>query len=133
MLYTPDILGLATSLTQWPWDDALPLHTTARSRACGSAVTLGLELDSHGAITRLGLKVQACAIGQAAAAIFAGAARGHNAQSIAHAKGQLDRWLAGESDLPDWPGMAQLSAARDYPGRHGAIRLAWLAAGELLP
>jgi hypothetical protein len=30
--------------------------------------------------------------------------------------------------MPDWPGIALLRRARDYPGRHGAILLAWDAA-----
>ena len=132
-LYTPEVLALATSLAGYPFDAAMPLTGSARSASCGSTLAMSLRLDAEGRIAALGLRPQACAIGQAAAAIFAGAARGHNAQSIAHAKGQLDRWLAGEAELPDWPGMALLTAAKDYPGRHGAIRLAWLAAGELLP
>ena len=76
VLYTPDVLALATSLAAWPMNAAMPLQATARSRACGSAVTLGLVLDEAGKIARLGMRVHACAIGQAAAAIFAGGAHG---------------------------------------------------------
>ena len=42
-------------------------------------------------------------------------------------------WLAGDRQRPDWPGLEAIDAARDYPGRHGAIMLAWQAARELLP
>ena len=133
VLYTPDVLALATSLAAWPMDAAMPLQATARSRACGSAVTLGLVLDEAGKIARLSMRVHACAIGQAAAAIFASGATGRGAQEIARANQQLDLWLAGDAGLPDWPGFGAIEAARAYPGRHGAIRLAWQAAGELLP
>ena len=132
-LYTPQVLALATGLAAWPWDAALPLQATARSRSCGSTVTLGLLCGADGRIVRLGIRAQACAVGQAAAAIFAGAAIGADAARIADARRMLAAWLAEEGPMPDWPGIAVLEAARAYPGRHGAIGLAWQAATELLP
>ncbi len=41
-------------------------------------------------------------------------------------------WLAGEGRSPTGPGSRPSPAARDYPARHGAILLAWQAAGEAL-
>ena len=81
-LYTPHILALATSLAQWPWDDALPMQGSARSKSCGSVVRLGLASDVEGRITRVALKAQACAIGQAAAAIFAAGAAGRSSGEV---------------------------------------------------
>lgn len=132
-LYTPEVLALATGLAGYAWDDALPLQADARSKSCGSTIALGLGLDAEGRIERVALRSQACAIGQAAAAIFAQAAPGRDARSIADADDALAAWLAGTSDLPDWPGLEKIAAARDYPARHGAIRLAWQAARQLLP
>ncbi|MEJ5975951.1 iron-sulfur cluster assembly scaffold protein [Novosphingobium sp. PS1R-30] len=132
-LYTPEVLGLATGLAAYAWDDDLPLKADARSKSCGSTIALALGLDGQGRIDRIALRSQACAIGQAAAAIFAGAAMGRDARAIAAADDAIAAWLAGEGDLPDWPGLAAIAAARDYPGRHGAIRLAWQAARQLLP
>ncbi|MCW1428447.1 iron-sulfur cluster assembly scaffold protein [Novosphingobium sp. JCM 18896] len=132
-LYTPEVLGLATGLAAYPWDDALPLKADARSKSCGSTIALALALDAEGRIARIALRSQACAIGQAAAAIFAEAASGRDARDIARADDAITAWLAGEGGLPDWPGLAAIAAARDYPARHGAIRLAWQAARQLLP
>lgn len=132
-LYTPQVLGLATALARWPWDADLPLRASARSRSCGSGLELGLALDEAGRVERLGLKAQACAIGQAAAAIFADAAAGRSLQEIAASASALADWLAGEGAMPDWPGLEALVAAREVPGRHGAILLAWNAARSLLP
>lgn len=132
-LYTPRVLGLATGLARWPWDPDLPLKAQARSRSCGSGLELGLALDDAGRIARLGVKAQACAIGQAAAAIFAEAAAGRSLADIAASGTALAAWLVGEADMPDWPGLDALAAARDVPGRHGAILLAWNAARSLLP
>lgn len=132
-LYTPQVLALATGLAAWPWDEGLPLQASVRSRSCGSTLVLGLSLDTAARISRIGLKAQACAIGQASAAIFAGAAMGCDARRIAEIDDAIAGWLAGERGIPDWPGIDVLAPAREYPGRHGAIRLAWQAARQLLP
>jgi NifU-like protein involved in Fe-S cluster formation len=132
-LYTPEVLALATGLAAYPWDESLPLQGEARSQGCGSTIALGLDLDAAGRIARVALRAQACAIGQAAAAIFAGAAAGLGAQEIGAADDAIAAWLAGGSALPDWPGLAAIAPARDYPARHGAIRLAWRAAHDMLP
>ncbi len=132
-LYTPELLGLATQLAEFPSDPDLPLQASVRSKSCGSTLSLGLATDGLGRISHVGMKAQACAIGQAAAAIFAHGAVGRGGEEIALAAAALDRWLAGEGPLPDWPQFALIEPARAYPGRHGAIRLAWQAARELLP
>ena len=132
-LYTPEVLALATSLSQWPWDAALPLMGSARSKSCGSTIELGLATDAEGLVCDVALRSRACAIGQAAAAIFASAAKGRSAVEVAEADGAIEAWLAGSGSMPDWPGLAAIAPARDFPARHGAIRLAWKAARELLP
>lgn len=131
-LYTPAVLALATSLSEWPWDPVLPLQGSARSKSCGSAVNLALAADGEGRIVALGIKAQACAIGQAAAAIFARSAIGRDAASVAGAERALRAWLAGEAPRPDWPELDLLEPARAYPARHGAILLAWQAARDAL-
>lgn len=131
-LYTPAILALATSLATWPWDAALSLRGEARSASCGSTLRLGLAVDAGGAITRIGMLPRACAIGQAAAAIFAARALGLTAADIGRSRDAIARWLAGEGALPDWPGLDAIALARHYPARHGAILLPWRAAGAAL-
>jgi NifU-like protein involved in Fe-S cluster formation len=132
VLYTREILVLATSLAAWPWDPALPLQASARSKSCGSTLLMGLELDAAGKIARVGIRPQACAIGQAAAAVFAAAAPGRDAAQIAATDRAIWEWLAGEGNMPDWPGIEVIAPARAFPARHGAIRLAWQAARDAL-
>ena len=132
VLYTPDVLALATGLAAYPLADDLPWRGEARSRSCGSAITLGLALDKTGAITRIGLRAQACAIGQAAAALFAAGATGMTASQIGPAEQAIAAWLAGTGGMPGWPGLATIAPAAAYPARHGAILLAWRAALEAL-
>lgn len=132
-LYTPEVLALATSLAEFPLDEELNLRGSARSPACGSTLELGLTLDQHGRIACLGLKAHACAIGQAAAAIFAKAATGHTRAELGQALDELEGWLGAGRTLPTWPGLDAIAAARGYPARHGAILLAWRAALAALP
>ncbi len=131
-LYTPQVLELATGLAGHGWDEALPLKGSARSRSCGSTIELGLSFDGGGRIDNVGLRSQACAIGQAAAAVFARAAPGRSADDIRRAHAAMRDWLSGGGDQPDWPELEAIAPARDYPGRHGAILLAWQAADEAL-
>lgn len=131
-LYTPEVLALATNLARFALDEGLTLRGSARSPSCGSSLDLGLALDSSGRIERIGLRSHACAIGQAAAAIFAGGAKGRNREAIAAAETALAAWLAG-GELPDWPGLGVLARARDYPARHAAVMLPWRAALGALP
>ncbi|PKB25458.1 NifU-like protein [Novosphingobium kunmingense] len=127
-LYSPQVLALATGLAAFPPDTALPLKGQARSPACGSTLTMHLSIDAAGRIDRIGLRAHACAIGQASAAIFASAAPGQTAKDIATALSGIERWLKGEGELPDWPGLEAVAAARAYPARHGAMLLPWKAA-----
>ncbi|MDD3799500.1 MAG: iron-sulfur cluster assembly scaffold protein [Novosphingobium sp.] len=131
-LYTPELLGLAVRLADYPHDPGLPLHGEARSASCGSTLALDLALDAGGRIERLGMKVHACAVGQAAAALFADAAAGRTADDIVRTETAIAIWLAGEGELPDWPGLATIEPARAFPGRHGAIMLPWRAAAQAL-
>lgn len=133
VLYTPEVLALATSLAQFPLDANLPLRGSARSPACGSTLELGLILDEQGRIARVGLKAHACAVGQAAAAIFAAAAPGRTRDDLISAVAELEAWLGGNATVPAWPGLDALAAASTYPARRGAILLAWRAALGALP
>ena len=128
VLYSPEILAAAVALADFPIDPALPLLGEARSRSCGSTLTLALALDAQGRIIRIGCRAQACAVGQAAAHVFLAAAPGRTADEVADARQALAAWLSGEGPPPEWPGIALLDPVRAYPARHGAILLAWDAA-----
>ncbi len=127
-LYTPELLALAVDLARWPRLGDASLHGEARSPTCGSTLAMDLDVDDAGRIERFGLAVRACAVGQAAAAIFAHEAHGRSIDDIAQALGELESWLTGDGPLPAWPGLAPIAPARAYPARHGAMLLPWKAA-----
>jgi len=127
-LYTPELLALAVDLARWPRLGEAALHGEARSATCGSTLAMDLELDEGGAISRIGMMVRACAVGQAAAAIFARQAVGRTGADLSGTLARLEAWLAGEGEAPVWPGLGLLEPARAYPARHGAMLLPWKAA-----
>jgi len=127
-LYTPELLGLAVELARHPPLTTATVRGEARSSTCGSTLVMDLDLDGEGTIQQLGLRVHACAVGQAAAAIFARHAAGQDAAGISATLQGLGEWLTGTGDPPPWPDLALIQAARDLPGRHGAILLPWRAA-----
>ncbi|TAD81996.1 MAG: iron-sulfur cluster assembly scaffold protein [Sphingomonadales bacterium] len=131
-LYSPALLGLATGLAAFPLSGDFPLTAEARSRSCGSVIVLGLALADDGTVARIGMRVSACAIGQASAAVLAQGIRGTSPARVRATTEGISDWLAGEDALPDWPGIEALTAARAHPGRHGALLLPWKAASEAL-
>lgn len=131
-LYSPELLGLAVRLARYPIDEAMGLRGTARSRSCGSDIVMSLTARPDGAIEKLGMQVSACAVGQAAAAIFAADATGRDCRSIAETLQRLEQWLSGEGAMPAWKSLDILEVAVPHPGRHGAILLPWKAAQAAL-
>lgn len=127
-LYTPDLLAAAVELANYPPIANAPLHGNARSTTCGSTLALDTMVDGDQRIAKVGLLVRACAVGQAAAAVFARHAAGHSTEQIHAAHGALTAWLEGNSNPPDWPDIALIEPARAFRGRHGAMLLPWTAA-----
>ncbi len=131
-LYSPQLLALSATLADYPFNDSFTLIGEARSRTCGSVIKLGLDMSQHGAITRVGMQVTACAIGQSSAAIMATDAVGRSVADIAAMPAQIETWLKDAGPLPAWPGFEALAPAKEHPGRHGALMLVWNAAREVL-
>lgn len=123
-LYTRDILRLAVSI---PHQGRLQSpHGTAeiRSRTCGSVVSADVCLSKDQLISDIGIEVNACALGQASAAILAAEAMEKNYSKIQTARDHLARFLDGSETMPGlWENMNHLSAAKEHAGRHSAILL----------
>jgi NifU-like protein involved in Fe-S cluster formation len=127
-LYTPELLGWTVRLAEYRLAQDLPLAGDARSPSCGSSLSMTLETNDAGAISAIGMRVSACAIGQASAAVFAEHAVGRATEEIAASLAEMEAWLRGEGSLPGWPDLEVIAPARNFPGRHGAMLLPWKAA-----
>lgn len=132
-LYSAQVLALATRLSAYPLLQGVGiLSGAARATTCGSTLSLTLRLSDAGVIAEVGLQAHACAIGQAAAALFADHAAGRSEAELQAATAQITGWLEEAAALPDWPGFSVIAPARDFPARHGAIMLPWKAAATAL-
>ncbi len=131
-LYTSEMLALATGLAAYPRLPDAALHGSARSDTCGGSLAIDVQM-ADGTIASVGLMVQACAVGQASAALFADWVIGKSAADTACAHTSVVDWLAGNAPLPSAPDLSAIAIARDYPARHGAILLPWKALENALP
>ena len=132
-LYSLDVLRMAASVSEFPPLENADARDERRSPTCGSRMTVTLKLDKDARIAAIGLDAKACALGQAAAAIFAHGALGQDHAAIAAAGEGWRAYLAKETEaLPDWPGLGLLASGRDYPARHPSMRLAFEAASAAL-
>lgn len=128
-LYSTELLALAIELADYPFDAAAPAKGHARSRSCGSVIDLS---SSGGSLEDLGLRVSACAVGQASAAIFARESSGMDAAAVAAMVENLGGWLQGQAPSSILPRLELLEPARPHLGRHEAILLPWRAALDAL-
>jgi NifU-like protein involved in Fe-S cluster formation len=131
-LYTPEILRLAVSIAHLGRLEGAYSSVEKRAPVCGSRVRLDYRLDDAGRIVAFAQEVNACALGQASAALLGARVIGSTAADIEAALAYLQTLLSGEAVRESvWPSLEIFTPAIDYPARHGAILLpfAALAAG----
>ncbi len=132
-LYHARVLELAANIAY-----AKPLahpraSATRVSRVCGSVIRVDLNLEGE-VITEIGMEVQACALGQAAAAVLAAHAIGAKAGEVRAARDGLEAMLRKGAAPPIgrfWE-LRHLEGVKDYPPRHASTLLAFDAAVDAL-
>lgn len=127
-LYTTEILRLAASVPEPAGLDRVDGAAEERSPTCGSRVRLEVQIDPERRIAGITQEVEACAFGQASAALVSAHAQGRGYEEVSAALVELSAWLAGERPDPgSWPGLDALEPARSRTSRHGAILLPFKA------
>ena len=128
-LYTPDILALATAIPHIGALDAPEGEAVAHSRLCGSRVVAQVRLDEEGRVADYAQQVNACALGQASAAILGERVIGATLAELEEGRAALRRMLAeGTPPAGAWQGLAVLERVRAVPQRHAAVLLPFDAA-----
>ena len=122
-LYTREILRLAASIPYVEPFGELEGAVELRSPTCGSRMRMAVELDWADRVVRIRQAVEACAFGQATAALMGAHAMGRSSEEASTALRELEAWLTGGDVPPSWPGLEALAPARSRKGRHGAILL----------
>lgn len=127
-LYTTDILRLAASIPEPAQLERVDASAEERSATCGSRIRLEVQIDPNRRVAALTQHVEACAFGQASAALLSAHAQGRGYEEVSLAVIELSAWLAGHRPDPgDWPGLTALEPARSRAGRHDAILLPFKA------
>lgn len=132
--YSNAVLQLAADIPHVGRLDAPDASVRRVSRICGSALTLDVKLDKDGRIADLGLELEACALGQASASVFAANAMGADAAEVEAGRDQLKAMLQDGAPPPAgrFAALSALEGARDYRQRHGSILLAFEAGVEAM-
>src|SRR5262245_6221843 len=94
--YTRDILRLAASIPPLESLEILGGANERRSKTCASRVRIAVELDWADRVSRIRQAVEACAYGQASAALMGAHAMGRSLEEVAATVAELAAWLAGE-------------------------------------
>jgi NifU-like protein involved in Fe-S cluster formation len=128
-LYHPRIFELAGDIAHVGRLDGAHGTSTKVSKVCGSTVTVDIMLEGD-VVTGLGIEVEACALGQASASVFAAHAIGARVDEIVAARDALKAMLKENGPPPTgrfWE-LRHLEGVRDYPMRHTSTLLAFEAA-----
>ncbi len=123
-LYSRDVLRLAASLVHG--DRLVDPDGVAevRSPICGSRMKADVAIAPDGRITAFAVRANACALGQASAAVLRANAAGKSLADIEDIRTRVAQALAGGGAMPDdWEQLTALASARDFPARHAAILL----------
>ena len=127
-LYTIEVLRLAASIPHLAPLKGPHGRAEVRSPTCGSSIAVEVTLDFDGRVAGLGQQVEACAFGQASAALMGSHAIGRQAPEVRETLAAFGSWLdGGRGDPGSWPGLVALSPARSRRARHGAILLPFRA------
>ncbi|MDX2234301.1 MAG: iron-sulfur cluster assembly scaffold protein [Hyphomonadaceae bacterium] len=128
-LYHPRIFELAGDIRHLGRLPAPQGSATRVSRICGSTATVDVTLDGE-RVADFAIDIEACALGQASAAVLAGHAVGASTAEIAAARDALFAMLKAEGPPPAgrfWE-LRHLEGVRAYPQRHASTLLAFDAA-----
>jgi NifU-like protein involved in Fe-S cluster formation len=128
-LYNRRILELAASIPHLGRLEQADATATARSKLCGSTVTVDLKLDGN-VVT----DVKACALGQASSSIMGRNVLGSTAEELRQIREAATRMLKenGEPPTGKWADLQVLEPVRDFKARHASILLTFDAVVDAL-
>ena len=125
-LYNTDILALAANI-QHVGTLENPDGTARKvSKLCGSWVEVDICLDDD-VVTDFAIRLQACALGQASAAILAEKVIGASIEDLTTARNSLRAMLKQDAYAPTgrFAKLVLLADVANYPARHTSTMLAF--------
>lgn len=130
-LYSRRILALAANMPRAGRLAAPQASAEKVAKLCGSRIIVDLVLKD-GRVSDFAQEVQACALGQASAAILGANIIGATVDEIRQARDGLRAMLKEAGSAPEgrFADLGVLAPVRDYPARHASTLLAFEAALE---
>jgi len=127
-LYSREILRRTTQLMHVGHLDHPQATADRVAKLCGSTIHVELNMDGD-TITDFAQQVQACALGQASAAILSQHVIGATTAEVFAARDALQHLLKGEpAEFPErFADLRVLAAVKDFPARHASTLLAFNA------
>lgn len=131
-LYSAQILTLAANMPGAGRLAAPQGSAEKVSKLCGSRVRVDVILDKSGRVTDFAQDVQACALGQASAAVLGAYLTGADLEEVEKARADLRAMLKDGANPPTgrFSDLAMLEPVKAYPARHASTMLAFEAAAE---
>lgn len=128
-LYSSRILALAANMPRAGRLAAPQASAEKVAKLCGSRIIVDLDL-TDGRVSDFAQEVQACALGQASAAILGANIIGATVEEIARARDGLRAMLKEAGPAPEgrFADLGILEPVKDYPARHASTLLAFEAA-----
>ena len=132
-VYTDRILKLAANMPRAGRLAEPDGSAEKTSKLCGSRVAVDVKVEG-GRVADFAQEVQACALGQAAAAILGENVVGARVEEVEVAREALLAMLKRGGPPPEgrFGDLAVLQAVKDYPARHASTALAFEAASAAL-
>ena len=130
-LYSSRILALAANMPRAGRLAAPQASAEKVAKLCGSRIIVDLVI-TEGRVSDFAQEVQACALGQASAAILGANIIGATIDEIRQARDGLRAMLKEAGSAPEgrFADLGVLAPVRDYPARHASTLLAFEAALE---
>ncbi len=135
-LYSIDLLTLAAGIPRLGALDAPDATSRKVSKLCGSWLELDLDMapgpDGEAVVADAAVRLQACALGQASAAVLMANIVGASADELEAGRDALKAMLKEGGPAPEgrFAGLSALAEVRNYPQRHASTLLAFEAAAE---
>lgn len=132
-LYSREILRRTTQLQHIGHLEAPHAQADRVAKLCGSTIHVELNMADD-SVTGFAQQVQACALGQAAAAIVSQNIIGAQSSEVMMARDALRGLLKGEAVIfpSRFADLSILSGVKDYPARHASTLLAIEAVAEAI-
>jgi NifU-like protein involved in Fe-S cluster formation len=130
-LYSLDLLTLAAGIPRLGALESPGATSRKVSKLCGSWLELDVDVQD-GRVCDAAVRLQACALGQAAAAVLMRDIVGATPAELEAARDALRTMLkdGGPAPAGRFAGLSALAEVRNYPQRHASILLAFEAAAD---